>query len=44
MSKFLKAKTVHRSYKHVTKDLIETGNKSEHARREVDRLVGEKDN
>ena len=42
MSKFLRAKTVLRSYHHVTKDLVEGGNKVEHARREVERLVGTK--
>ena len=40
MSKFLKAKTMVRSYYHITKDQVETGNKAEHSRREVERLVG----
>ena len=42
MSKFLRAKTVVRSYHHVTRDMVESGNKAELARREVERLVGKK--
>ena len=40
MSKFLKSRTVYRSYHHVTKAIVEADNKAEHARREVERLVG----
>jgi hypothetical protein len=40
MSKFLKSRTVYRSYHHVTKASVEADNKDEHARREVERLVG----
>ena len=42
MSKFLKARTMYRSYHHVTKELIEQGVEDEHVRREVERLDGEK--
>ena len=41
MSKFLKAKVTVRSFHHVTREQVEAdGKKSEHDRREVDRLVG----
>lgn len=39
-SRFLKAKTMMRSYYHVTQALVETGNKEKHARREVVLLAG----
>ena len=39
-SRFLKVKTMFRSYHHVTKVLVESGAKAKHARREVERLVG----
>ena len=39
-SRFLKAKTMWRTYHHVTKDLVEAGSRAKHARREVERLVG----
>ena len=38
--RFLRAKTMWRSYHHVTKDLVEAGSKAKHAKREVERLVG----
>ena len=39
-SRFLKAKTMWRTYHHVTKELVEAGSRAKHARREVERLVG----
>ena len=43
MSKFLKAKVTFRSFNHVTREQVEEdGKKSEHDRREVDRLVGKR--
>ena len=38
--RFLRAKTMSRSYRHVTRDLVEAGSKAKHAKREVERLVG----
>ena len=40
MAKFLRAKTVLRSYHHLTKELVEAGKKTDNARREVQTLVG----
>ena len=40
MSKFLRAKTVLRSYHHVTKEIVEGDKKADFARREVKTLVG----
>ena len=40
MAKFLKARTVHRSYHHITKEVVESGMEEEHLRREVERLEG----
>ena len=40
MAKFLKARTVHRSYHHITREVVESGMEEEHLRREVERLEG----
>ena len=39
-SRFLKSKTMSRKYYHMTKTLVEEGNKEKHAKQEVLRLVG----
>ena len=40
-AKFLRAKTVLRSYHHITREMVEEGGKkADHASREVERLVG----
>ena len=40
MAKFLKVRTVHRSYHHITREVVESGMEEEHLRREVERLEG----
>ena len=40
-SKFLKSKTMSRSYFHVTKELVLTGSREKHAKQEVSRFIGD---